>query len=80
MSEKSKFLTDADVERELERLKKSEAVALAKKAENLKNRKRNYMYKLRDLEKKGKALIEAGITMEMLEAMYKAVDKEDDLT
>lgn len=77
---KKEFLTDADVDRELERLKKSEAVALAKKAENLKNRKRNYMYKLRDLEKKGLALMAAGITAAMLEAMYNAVDKEDDLT
>ena len=80
MSEKSKFLTDEEVEREIERLNNSEAVALAKKAMRLKNRRRQRMYQLRDFEKKGKALMEAGITAEMLEAMYKAEDKEDELT
>lgn len=75
---KKEFLTDADVEREIERLNKSEAVALAKKAMRLKNRRRQRMYQLRDFEKKGKALMEAGITAEMLEAMY-AADKEDEL-
>lgn len=75
---KKEFLTDADVEREIERLNKSEAVALAKKAMRLKNRRRQRMYQLRDFEKKGKALMEAGITAEMLEAMY-AAEKEDEL-
>lgn len=75
---KKEFLTDADVEREIERLNKSEAVALAKRAMTLKNRRRQYMYKLRDFEKKGKALMEAGITAEMLTAMY-AAEKEDEI-
>jgi hypothetical protein len=65
-----KWLTDEEVEREIERLKESPAVALAKKKQRLDYRRRQYLYVLRDLEKKGDALMEAGITMEMLDAMY----------
>ena len=72
---KSEFISDAEVEREIERLSKSEAVALAQKAMRLKNRRRQRLYQLRDFEKKGRALMDAGITAEMLEAMY-AADEE----
>ena len=78
MSEKSKFLTDEEVEREIERLNQSEAVALARRELRLRYRRRQRLYQLRDLEKKGKALMEAGITYEILDAMY-AADKEDEL-
>lgn len=77
MAKKSDYLTDAEVEKEIERLNNSEAVALAKKAIRLKNRRRQRLYQLRDFEKKGLALMEAGITAEMLEVMY-AADKEDE--
>jgi hypothetical protein len=73
-------LTDEQVEAEIVRLNASEAVALARYATRLKNRRRQYLYNLRDLEKKGKALMEAGITKEMLEKMYNETEKgeEDD--
>jgi hypothetical protein len=70
------FLTDEQVEAEIERLNKSEAVALARRETRLKYRRRQRLYQLRDLEKKGKALMEAGITREVLDAMY-ASDEED---
>lgn len=65
-----KWLTDEEVEREIERLKESEAVKLARKKMRLEYRRRQALYTLRDLEKKGKALMAAGITSEMLDQMY----------
>lgn len=70
------FLTDEQVEREIERLNASEAVALARRKARLEYRRRQYLYQLRDLEKKGKALLAAGITREVLDAMYESRDEE----
>ena len=71
------FLTDEQVEAEIERLNASEAVALARRKARLEYRRRQYLYQLRDLEKKGKALMKAGITREVLDNMYKSCDEED---
>lgn len=68
-------LTDEEVEAEIARLNESEAVALARRELRLKYRRRQRLYQLRDLEKKGKALMEAGITREILDAIY-ADDEE----
>lgn len=73
---KNEWLTDEEVEREIERLSKSEAVALARREVRLKYKRRQRLYALRDLEKKGKALMEAGITREVLDAMYNEVEEE----
>ena len=64
------FLTDEEVEKEIERLSQSDFVALARREARLKYKRRQFLYQLRDLEKKGKALVEAGITREVLDAMY----------
>ena len=69
-------LTDEQVEKEIERLNASEAVALARHEQRLKYRRRQYLYQLRDYEKKGKALMEAGITRKMLDEMYKSCNEE----
>ena len=55
-------LTDEQVEQEIERLQKSPYVKLANKERRLRERRRMYLYNLRQLEKKGRALEEAGIT------------------
>lgn len=66
--EKTKFrLSDDEVEREIERLNASEAVALARREERLRYRRRQYLYKLRDLEKRGFALLAAGFAGEIPE-------------
>ena len=70
-------MTDEQVEREIERLKESELVKLAKKDELIRYRRRQYLYKLRGYEKKGKELAEAGITIEMLERLGRECDTED---
>lgn len=71
------FLTDEQVEREIERLLGSDLVKLAKKEEYVRNRRRQYLYSLRSLEKKGKELAKAGITMEVLDSMLKGCGNDD---
>lgn len=58
------FLSDAQVELEIERLLESEEVLLAKAEQRIKNRRRQYLYSLRTMEKRGKQLMADGITME----------------
>jgi hypothetical protein len=65
------MLTDEQVEREIERLLESPLVKLAKKEEAIRYRRRQYLYKLKGYEKKGKELAESGFTMEILESMGK---------
>ena len=62
-------LTDDQVEQEIERLTKSPLVALARREQRIRYKRRQYLYQLRDLEKKGAALMKAGITMEVLNAL-----------
>lgn len=69
-------LTDEQVEREIDRLKQSEYVKLAKRDQQIKYRRRQYLYTLRSLEKTGRELAESGITMEMLERMEGTTDAE----
>ena len=67
--EKSVYLTDEQVEREIERLRESPLVALARKEERIRYKRRQVLYNLRALEKKGKQLQAAGITREMLQRL-----------
>lgn len=69
-------LTDEEVEREIERLNASEAVKLARHEQRLKNRRRQYLYNLRLLESKGKALMAAGMTWDVLDQLYKNEKEE----
>lgn len=77
MKETNYGLTDEQVEREIERLSASEAVALARREARLRYRRRQYLYQLRDLEKKGKALMKAGITREVLDAQYGICNEDE---
>ena len=63
------WLTDEQVEEEIARLKSDEYVKLAKEEERIRYRRRQYLYQLRQYQKKGKELAEAGITIEILRAM-----------
>lgn len=70
-----KFLTDEEVEAEIARLRESPAVSLARREMRLRYRRRQQLYQLRDLEKRGQALIAAGITREMLDELYADADE-----
>ena len=65
-------LTDSQVEQEIERLKDSHYVKLARKEEQIRYKRRKYLYTLRAYEKIGKELEKSGVTFEILEAMDKA--------
>ena len=64
------YLTDEMVEKEIERLQKSEFVKLAKKEERIRNRRRQYMYSLRTMERRGRELAAMGMTIEGLDHMF----------
>lgn len=64
-----KFLTDEEVEQEIERLKESDLVKLARREARIRYRRRQFLYQLRNLEKKGQELMDAGITMEVLDGL-----------
>lgn len=74
---KKDYLTDEQVEKEIERLRESELVKLAKKEEYVRNRRRQYLYTLRTYEKKGKELKKAGLTIEILDSMLKGCATDD---
>ena len=62
-------MTDEQVEKEIEKLSKSEDVKLAKLEQRIKYKRRQYLYTLRTLAKRGKELKKAGITEEILKQM-----------
>lgn len=73
---KRDYLTDEQVEKEIERLMESDLVKLARKEEYVRNRRRQYLYTLRTYEKKGKELRKAGLTVEILDSMLKGCGDE----
>lgn len=73
------FLTDEAVEREIARLTATDAVKLARRELRLKYKRRQTLYTLRALEKRGKELQEAGITIENIDVLM-AVAEQDEIT
>ena len=71
------YLTDEQVEKEIERLTRSPQVALARREQRLRYMRRQYLYQLRDLEKKGIALEKAGITMDVLNGLCEEEGYDD---
>lgn len=63
------FLTDAQVEEEIERLRESPLVKLARRERRLQYKRRQFLYSLRELEKHGQKLQSAGITLEILDGL-----------
>lgn len=69
------FLTDEEVEAEIERLTKSEAVKLARREQRIKYRRRQQLYTLRAYEKRGKQLMAEGVTMEALDILDASIEE-----
>lgn len=70
-------LTDQQVEEEILRLQASPYVKLANKERRVREKRRMYLYHLRQMEKKGKALEDAGITMDVLNGMSQEEFEEE---
>lgn len=68
MARTNKKWTDEQVDKEINRLKDSEFVKLAKKEQQIKNRRRQYMWGLQYMEARGKQLASDGITFDNIEA------------
>lgn len=66
----AKGLTDEQVELEIARLQNSPHVKLANQERRLREKRRMYLYSLRQLEKKGKELERSGLTADVLRSMY----------
>ena len=66
----AKGLTDEQVELEIARLQNSPHVKLANQERRLREKRRMYLYSLRQQEKKGKELEAAGLTADVLRSMY----------
>lgn len=62
-------LTDEQVEKEIERLIDSPLVKLARKEMRIKYKRRQQLYSLRNLEKRGRELQKAGITLDILNSL-----------
>lgn len=67
------------VDAEIERLKKTDAVKLAEKEQRLLYRKRKYLAQLKWLEKRGKALMADGWTLDTLELLFQDIPEESDI-
>lgn len=74
----SKPITDEQVELEIAQLLEDPMVKLCKKDTRIKYRRRQYLYGLRNMKKKGEALAKAGITMEILDALGKECEEADE--
>lgn len=70
-------LTDEQVEQEIARLQNSPHVKLANQERRLREKRRMYLYGLRQLEKKGKELEKAGLTADVLRSMYSSEPEYD---
>ena len=68
MARTNKKWTDEQVDKEINRLKDSEFVKLAKKEQQIKNRRRQYMWGLQYMEARGKQLASDGITFDNIES------------
>lgn len=71
------LLTDDCVEAEIERLTTSPEVRLARQEQRLKYKRRQYVYQLRNLEKRGRELMAQGVTTENMEQMLFGVEGEE---
>ena len=60
---------DAAIEAEIAHLRADEYARLAKHYEYARTRRKQYLYQLRYLQKKGRELAELGVTMENLDEM-----------
>ena len=71
-----RFLTDEEVELEITALQNSPLVKLARKKRRIEYRRRQFLYQLRNLEKEGKALADAGVTLESLDELDEFENEE----
>lgn len=70
------FLTEEQVESEIARLTASPEVKLARREQRLKYKRRQQLYQLRNLEKRGIELMNAGITIDNIDEMVAEAERD----
>lgn len=78
MKEIRKPITDEQVEKEIDKLKQSKAVKLAKQERRVKTKRRQYLYQLRWLERRGRELQAQGVKEEELELLEQEADSSEE--
>ena len=78
MKEIRKPITDEQVEKEIDKLKQSKAVKLAKQERRVKTKRRQYLYQLRWSERRGRELQAQGVTEEELELLEQEADNSEE--
>lgn len=73
---KESMMTDQMVEEEIRRLWATDEVKLAKKEQQIKYRRRQQLYTLRNMAKRGAELMRQGVTMENIETELFGGDEE----
>ena len=74
------FLTDEQVEEEIAVLLDNDYVKLAKKEIRIRYKRRQYLYQLRNMKKRGESLANMGVTFEnMEEVMFGESDDEKEI-
>lgn len=73
------LMTDEQVEEEIAILRQKYEVKLAEKEIRLRFKRRKYLYNLRTYEKRGKELMEAGITLENIEEVMFSAEEESEV-
>ena len=73
------FLTDEAVEREIVRLTDTYEVKLARREMRLKYKRRQQLYTLRALEKRGKELEASGITLDNIDEMMSVAELDEEV-
>ena len=73
------FLTDEAVEREIARLTETREVKLARREMRLKYKRRQQLYSLRALVKRGKELEASGITLDNIDEMMSVAELDEEV-
>lgn len=74
------FLTDEQVEAEIAVLLDNDYVKLAKKEIRIRYKRRQYLYQLRNMKKRGESLANMGVTFEnMEEVMFGETEDEKEI-
>ena len=74
MARTNRTWTDEEVEIEIHRLRSSDDVKLAKREMNIKYRRKQYMWTLQNMEKRGRQLREMGINADNMEELLFGAD------
>ncbi len=70
-------ITNEEVEREIKELEESPYVALARREQRLKYKRRQRLYNLRFLEKKGRELASTGITLDTIDKQLEMLENAE---